>query len=57
MLLAFIVLASEVFPWLVLPRFADSALVGALIFILLFYMLVQVPLKAMRSGTPGVKME
>ena len=56
-LLAFIVLASEVVPGLVLPRFADSALVGALIFIVLFYMLVQVPLKAMRSGAPGVKME
>ena len=56
-LLAFAVLASEVVPGLVLPRFADSALIGALIFILLFYMLVQVPLKAMRSDLPGVKTE
>ena len=56
-LLAFVVLASEVMPGLVLPQYANSAVVGALIFILLFYMLVQVPLAAMRSGTPGTKID
>ena len=45
-LLACVVLASEVVPWLVLPQIADSALGGASIFVLLVYMLVKVPLRA-----------
>ena len=49
-LLAFVVGASEAVPWLVLPQIADSALGGALIFILLYYMLVRMPLNAMRGG-------
>ena len=56
-ILAFIVLASEVIPWLVLPQIANSALAGVLIFALLFYMLVKVPLGVMRSGGSGVRME
>ena len=56
-LLAFIVLASEVVGWLVLPQIADSALAGSLIFIVLLYMLVKIPLNAMSGGGPGVKME
>ena len=56
-LLAFVVLASEVVGWLVLPQIASSPLVGALIFILLVYMLVNIPLNAMSRGGPGVKME
>ena len=56
-LLAFAVGASEVLPWLVLPQIADSALGGAAIFIVLFYMLIRMPMNAMRSGAPGVKME
>ena len=56
-LLAFVVLASEVVPWLVFPQIANNALAGALIFILLIYMLVKVPLGAMLSGGPGVKMD
>ena len=49
-LLAFVVGASEAVPWLVLPQIADSALAGALIFVLLYYMLVRMPLNAMRGG-------
>ena len=56
-LLAFIVLASEVLPWMVLPQIADSALVGALVFIPVAYVLIKVPLNAMTSDAPGVKME
>ncbi len=56
-LLAFVVLASEVVPWLVLPQIADSALFGSLIFVLLIYMLVKVPLRAMSDSGPGVKMD
>ena len=56
-LLALVVGASEALPWLVLPQIAESALLGALIFIVLFYMLVQVPLRAMRSDAPGVKVD
>ena len=56
-LLAFVVLASEVVGWLVLPQIADSALAGSLIFIVLLYMLVKIPLNAMSGGGPGVKME
>ena len=56
-LLAFLVLGSEVVPWLVLPQYADSTLVGALIFILLVYMLVKVPLNAMRATGSGVRIE
>jgi len=56
-LLAFLVLASEVVPWLVLPQIADSALLGSLIFVLLIYMLVKVPLRAMSDSGPGVKMD
>ena len=48
-LLAFLVLASEVVPWLVLPQIANSALIGVLVFIVLFYMLVQLPLRSARS--------
>jgi putative OPT family oligopeptide transporter len=55
--LAFLVLGSEVLPWLVLPQLADSALLGAGVFILLVYMLVKVPLNAMSGDAPGVKME
>ena len=55
--LAFIVLASEVIPWLVLPKIFDSAIVGVLIFALLFYMLVKVPLGVMRSGSSGVEIK
>ncbi len=56
-LLALVVGASEALPWLALPQIAESALLGALIFIVLFYMLVQVPLRAMRSDTPGIKVD
>ena len=49
-LLALMVGASEAIPWLVLPQIADSALGGALVFILLYYMLVRMPLNAMRGG-------
>ena len=56
-LLALVVGASEAFPWLALPQIADSALGGALVFGLLFYMLVKIPLAVMRSATPGVKTE
>ena len=56
-LLALVVGASEALPWLALPQIADSALGGALVFGLLFYMLVKIPLAAMRSGTPGLKAE
>ena len=49
-LLAFLVGASEAFPWLDLPVIGDSALGGALVFILLYYMLVRMPLNAMRGG-------
>ena len=56
-LLAFIVLASEVAGWLVLPQIADSSLAGSLIFILLIYMLIKVPLRAMSATGPDVKME
>ena len=52
-LLAFVVGASEAVPWLVLPQIADSALGGALIFVLLYYMLVRMPLNAMRGGGAG----
>ena len=55
--LAFVVGASEVVPWLVLPQIADSALGGVVIFVVLFYMLVRMPMNAMRTGGPGVKME
>ena len=56
-LLAFVVLASEVVPWLVLPQIADSALAGALVFVLLIYLLIKVPLGAMSKSGPGVKMD
>ena len=56
-LLAFVVLASEVVPWLVLPKIADSALAGALVFVLLIYLLIKVPLGAMSKSGPGVKMD
>lgn len=56
-LLAFIVLASEVAGWLVLPQIADSSLAGSLIFILLIYMLIKVPLRAMSATGPDVKMD
>ena len=56
-LLAFLVLASEVVPWLVLPQIANSALLGSLIFVLLIYMLVKVPLRAMSDSGPRVKMD
>ena len=56
-LLAFVVLGSEVFPWMALPQFADSALVGALIFIPVAYVLIKVPLNAMSSDSPSIKME
>ena len=52
-LLAFVVGASEAVPWLVLPQIADSALGGALVFVLLYYMLVRMPLNAMRGGHAG----
>jgi putative OPT family oligopeptide transporter len=57
-LLAFVVLGADVLGAAqVLPRIAESALIGALVFVLLFYLLVKVPLGAMRSGAPGVRME
>ena len=52
-LLAFVVGASEAVQWLVLPQIADSALGGALVFVLLYYMLVRMPLNAMRGGHAG----
>ena len=52
-LLAFVVGASAALPWLVLPQFANSALGGALVFILLYYMLIRMPLNAMRGGNAG----
>ena len=58
-LLAFVVLGSEVpaLSWMVLPQLFDSALAGALIFILLVYMLFKLPLSAMQDDGPGAKME
>jgi len=55
--LAFLVLGSEVFPWLVLPKIADSTFLGALVFLPVAYILIKVPLNAMGSNTPGVKMD
>ena len=52
-LLAFMVGASEALPWLAFPQIADSALAGALIFIVLYYALVKVPLNAMGGGQAG----
>ena len=52
-LLAFVVGASEALPWLAFPQIADSALAGALIFIVLYYALVRVPLNAMGGGPSG----
>ena len=52
-LLAFVVGASEAVPWLALPQIANSALGGAVVFVLLYYMLVRMPLNAMRGGDPG----
>ena len=52
-LLAFVVGASEALPWLALPQIADSALGGALIFIVLYYVLVRVPLNATGGGQTG----
>ena len=52
-LLALVVGASEVVPWLVLPQIADSALGGALVFLLLYYMLVRMPLSNMGGGAAG----
>ena len=52
-LLAFVVGASEALPWLALPQIADSALAGALIFIVLYYALVRVPLNAIGGGQSG----
>ena len=56
-ILTFVVLAREVVPWLVLPQIADSALLGALVFVVLAYMLIRVPLNAMRTDAPSVKRE
>ena len=56
-ILTFVVLAREVVPWLVLPQIADSALLGALVFVVLAYMLIRVPLNAMSTDAPGVKRE
>ena len=50
-LLALVVGASEALPWLVLPNIADSALLGAGVFVLLFYMLVKLPLTAASTNT------
>jgi putative OPT family oligopeptide transporter len=55
--LAFLVLGSEVFPWLVLPRIANSTFLGALVFLPVAYILIKVPLNAMGSNAPGVKMD
>ena len=52
-LLAFVVGAGEALPWLVLPQFANSALGGALVFVLLYYMLIRMPLNATRGGNAG----
>ena len=52
-LLALLVGAGEALPWLDLPEIADSALGGALVFVLLYYMLVRMPLNAMRRGAGG----
>ena len=52
-LLAFVVGASEAVPWLALPQIGDSALAGAVVFVLLYYMLVRMPLNAMRGGGAG----
>ena len=52
-LLAFMVGASEALPWLALPQIADSALAGALIFVVLYYALVKVPLNALGGGPSG----
>jgi len=56
-LLAFVVLASEVVPWLVLPQIADNALVGALVFIPLCYMLLRVPLRAASGSGPATRID
>ena len=48
-LLAFLVGASEAAPWLDLPQIADSALGGALVFVLLHHLLVRTPLAALRG--------
>ena len=50
-LLAVVVGASAALPWLVLPNIADSALLGGVVFVLLFYMLVKLPLKAASTTT------
>jgi putative OPT family oligopeptide transporter len=55
--LAFLVLGSEVFPWMVLPQIADSTFLGALVFLPVAYILIKVPLNAMGSNTLGVKMD
>lgn len=55
--LAFLVLGSEVFPWLVLPKIANSTFLGALVFLPVAYILIKVPLNAMGSNAPGVKMD
>lgn len=49
-LLAMLVGAAGAWPWLALPQLADSALGGAAIFLLLYYMLVRMPLNAMRGA-------
>ena len=54
-LLALVVGASAALPWLVLPQIANSTWLGALVFILLFYMLVRIPLNAMESVSPSIE--
>ncbi|MFQ5928784.1 MAG: OPT family oligopeptide transporter [Acidobacteriota bacterium] len=58
-LLAFLVLGSDVFEWgRLLPQISANPWLGMLAFPLLVYLLVKVPLNAMqKGGAPGVKVE
>ena len=53
-LLAFVVLGGSYYGVAqVLPSISQSALIGALVFILLYYLLVQLPLRAAEDDGPG----
>ena len=57
-LLAFLVLGSDTAGWGALPQIAQSPWLGALVFPLLVYVLVKIPLGAMhKEGALGVRME
>lgn len=57
-LLAFVVLGADVFAaGRLLPRIAENPYLGAVGFLFVFYMLVRIPIGAMKSDAPGVRME